>query len=339
MAQIFRTHLIHRRYDEVYISPHLDDVVFSCGGRILKARASGQMCLVATVFTCEGKGCSKIPLEVRARVGDMAVRREEDRRAMDALGVDFLWLEHEEAVFRSPLYHTVRGTFFRYREDDRRMALRMAEEVERIGREVQARRLYVPLGVGNHVDHRMMCDVGLFLAERSAEPWDVFFYDDAPYAFFPHLVAYRMRALGVRSDTDDRWDQTSLWEKTRQTYMEMMRLSSVRAELGNWVLRGAAQAVILFRFFRDTHGVRRRRLMLSADVCDITSVFPAKMTAVAAYESQVTNVLGDLETFRWLQQQYSRRLGHVGVLERAWRAHPMPLSDDRRDRYHQRARG
>lgn len=309
--------LHERQYDEVYISPHLDDVVFSCGGRILQTVANRQSCLVITVFTGEPDGAASIPAEVRARIGDMAVRRDEDRRAMKQLGADFFWMEHAEAIYRHRTYHTVAGTFWRYRASDRLLAQLLADQVEEIARQIRARRLYFPLGVGNHIDHRVLCDAGMHLSHRPARPWEIFFYEDAPYAFIPHLVQYRLKAMGARSD--ERENQKSLWARTREAHACMMRVPSVRAYLGTPLLRGLAFAFVFSRFLLDAYRLPRRRLVLSAEVCDISAVFPAKLAAVAAYGSQITNVLGDLETFRMLHEEYCRSLGHSGVVERVWR--------------------
>ena len=43
------------QYDQIYLSPHLDDVVFSCGGAVARGVQAGQRVLVVTV-------CSKPPL-------------------------------------------------------------------------------------------------------------------------------------------------------------------------------------------------------------------------------------------------------------------------------------
>lgn len=309
--------LHHRQYDEVYISPHLDDVVFSCGGRVLQAVANRRSCLVITVFTGEPDEAANIPAEVRARIGDMAVRRDEDRRAMEQLGVDFFWMEHAEAIYRHRAYHTVAGTLWRYQASDRLLARLLADRVEEIARQIRARRLYFPLGVGNHIDHRVLCDAGVHLSHRPGRPWEIFFYEDAPYAFIPHLVQYRLRAVGARSD--ERGNQKSLWANTREAHACMMRVPSVRAYLGTPFLRGLAFAFVFCRFLLDAYRHPRRRLVLSAEVCDISAVFPAKLVAVAAYGSQITNVLGDLETFRMLHEEYCRGLGYSGVVERVWR--------------------
>ncbi len=42
---------INKRYEHIYLSPHLDDVALSCGGRIVKQRSKGENVLVVTVFT------------------------------------------------------------------------------------------------------------------------------------------------------------------------------------------------------------------------------------------------------------------------------------------------
>src|SRR5690242_1852845 len=96
-------------YDYIYISPHLDDVAFSCGGTICTYKAQGLRVLVVTLFA----GDPQLPFpplaqtyhqlwQVPEGISPYQIRREEDEKAMSALGVDYLWLNWLEVIYRAP---------------------------------------------------------------------------------------------------------------------------------------------------------------------------------------------------------------------------------------------
>ncbi len=323
-------------FDEVYISPHLDDVAFSCGGRILRERARGQSVLVVTVFTADEGPCRKIPPHVRARVGEMSERRREDERAMRRLNVAFLWLGYPEAIFRDRAYHTLYGAFSRQVPEDRRLAAHLACELAHLLEQVRPRRVYWPLGVGHHADHRLLFEAGVMLVTRRAEgsteasrDLDVCFYEDAPYALIPYLVEHRMETAGVRAIRKESTPRRSAWARAREAYTTMMTLASVRAQVGAWALRIATRGFLLSRFAWAEWRARRGqpRLWLAPELCEIGSVLAEKLAVLAEYRSQIEPVLGDLQSYSRLRIAYSRRLASdissempaEGIFERIWR--------------------
>src|SRR3712207_2574975 len=93
-----------QQYAHVYIPPHLDDAVLSCGGRIALQCDGGARVLVVTI--CAGSAPHDAELSPFARhlhhawaLGDdpIAKRREEDVAALGVLGCDGLHLEQLDA--------------------------------------------------------------------------------------------------------------------------------------------------------------------------------------------------------------------------------------------------
>jgi LmbE family N-acetylglucosaminyl deacetylase len=334
---------VDRPFDDVYISPHLDDVALSCGGRILSERALSRSVLVVTVFTADAGPCQNIPPRVRARVGEMEKRRREDERAMERLGVDFLWLGYPEAIFRDRVYHTLYGAFSRMATSDHDVIARLASEFHELLKRVRPQRVYWPLGVGHHADHRVVFEAGVRVAEgiasrgsregsgRSADAPslslalsecgngpDLYFYEDAPYALIPHLVEHRLDMVRARSLQEHTLESCSIWARTRDAYAAMMSLASVRAEVGRWAWRAAAYGFLLVHFARGRRAQRRAspRLWLVPELCEIGKVLPHKLDILAEYGSQIAPVLGDLHSYVRLRLAYSQRLatlalGHV----------------------------
>jgi LmbE family N-acetylglucosaminyl deacetylase len=91
----------------LFLSPHLDDAVFSCAAQILAEVARGRRVVVATLFSA---GC----------VRTYRLRRSEDREAMEMLGAEPLWLDLPDAPFRNRFYRSFRTIIFGTAKSDHR---------------------------------------------------------------------------------------------------------------------------------------------------------------------------------------------------------------------------
>jgi LmbE family N-acetylglucosaminyl deacetylase len=183
------------RYDEIYVSPHLDDGVYSCAGRILKARRAGLRVLVVTLF---GDGALEPLSQVTGRFADFETRRAEDRAAMAHLDADYVWLNFPDFVFRKPGFGDVMRIAFPF--------LRLpSSEIQRgVLRELLALfedrlapggLVRFPFAIGFHPDHRIAFDVGR--AVHALGRFRVEFYEDIPYTLAPVMVSLRLRYLGI----------------------------------------------------------------------------------------------------------------------------------------------
>ena len=173
----------------LFISPHLDDVVLSCGGLVALASERGEQPIILTVFASAPASATDLshldrlhaawgmpgatPREVVER------RRAEDRAASAVLGARSVFLEHFDAIYRVGRY-TSRGALFGARhEDDEALARSIGEELVHHWTTLGKPRVYLPLGLGDHVDHRIVADAAAGLSVRGAEVWR---YEDFPYA-------------------------------------------------------------------------------------------------------------------------------------------------------------
>src|ERR1700690_3085189 len=82
----------------LFVSPHLDDAVFSCAARILREVDGGTDVTVATVFS---HARPRSPMR-----REYVARQEEDRIALGLLGAKPLWLGLLDAPCRSPFYNS-----------------------------------------------------------------------------------------------------------------------------------------------------------------------------------------------------------------------------------------
>jgi LmbE family N-acetylglucosaminyl deacetylase len=122
-----------------------------------------------------------------AAAGDlMARRRVEDERYAYFAEASVVFLDMPDAVFRG--YEGDTELLGAPREDDEAPFERLREEIDRL----EPQRIYFPLAVGGHVDHRLCREVGVRLLEeprRWVMPGPdyagiVAFYDDFPYALW-----------------------------------------------------------------------------------------------------------------------------------------------------------
>ncbi|MBK9237034.1 MAG: PIG-L family deacetylase [Rhodoferax sp.] len=172
------------RYRAVIVSPHLDDAVFSCGGRIAQLVGEGPV-LVLNLFT---RYLSDLKIH-GAVLGDE--RYEEEASAARFLGFESRNLGELDAPFRRDDYRQL-GNLFRppIRQDLDWLPTLRAKVFAELAK-LDYQELYVPLGVGWHVDH--------VVTHMVFEPWaereHLLYYEDAPYCGIPHSVRYRLNEL------------------------------------------------------------------------------------------------------------------------------------------------
>lgn len=168
----------------VYLSPHLDDAVFSCGGLIARQGANDETVTVVTV--CAGDTpvgeLTPMAVDLHRRWGGagspIAARRAEDRMACGRLGASAVHLEVPDAVYRwaegEPMYPEESSLFGSLHPADADLVTRLAALLE--DKCPAQARLYCPSVLGGHVDHRLT----RMAAERLGRP--LWYYQDMPYA-------------------------------------------------------------------------------------------------------------------------------------------------------------
>ena len=166
----------------LFISPHLDDAVFSCGGTLARLSAEGWQTILATVFTKSVPNPTGFALECQldkglsAGVDYMALRREEDQRAAKKAGVNgLLWLDRPEAPHRG--YEGAPDLFGEIRQGDEIWAA-IAEDLRGLIRRYGPGIIFAPQALGGHVDHRQVIRAALDVVPTEQVLW----YRDLPYA-------------------------------------------------------------------------------------------------------------------------------------------------------------
>lgn len=198
----------------IFLSPHFDDIALSCGAtaaRLTRMGACG-VGLVVCAAPAPTKAISEYARELHkrwesansARTGRTIndVRREEERGAMRVLGLEPVWLDVPDAIYRhgatgAPYYTSDEQLFGKVTAEDRRaLGLKLVEEINRVAHERAPRgriRVFAPLGVGRHVDHQLV----FWAARRLGPRYGVLFYEDFPYAARPDALEARINELNV----------------------------------------------------------------------------------------------------------------------------------------------
>jgi GlcNAc-PI de-N-acetylase len=209
----FFEQLRHPRYDEIHVSPHMDDTAYSCAGRILQRRHEGARILVVTVF---GNGKGELDSGDTGTFSDYKKRLEEECAVMQQLQVDHVWLNYPELLFRKNgasdlLRYLLPFMSLSGAAHDDLFETLLALLSERLA---PAGEIFFPFGVGFHPDHRVLFDVGRAL--HGLGRFRVTFYEDVPYATVPALRALRLSYLGAPS-------RFGLWRATRDLNVFLFR--------------------------------------------------------------------------------------------------------------------
>ncbi len=171
----------------LYLSPHLDDAVLSCGGLMHKQKQAGDRVVALTV--CAGdppKGeFSRFAQELHQRweldpARVVATRRAEDVAALEVLGAEAIHFATPDCIYRTdqagwPLYASEQALFGTLHSAENVLIRRIADKIAGLARTLGRCRIYAPLGVGHHVDHQ--------LTRRAAETAGGIsaYFEDYPY--------------------------------------------------------------------------------------------------------------------------------------------------------------
>ena len=233
----------------IFLSPHFDDIALSCGGMAVRLSKMGAKCIGITV--CAAPAAANEPLSPFAEMlhgqwesasgstveAINAVRRQEEQASLKLLGLEPVWLDVPDAIYRrgasgDHLYNSEETLFSKVAPEERQQLVpHIAEEIRRVAGEKGARgrvRVFAPLGIGNHVDHQLV----FWAARRLGPRYGVLFYEDFPYA--SRAGALQARLDGLRMPVQPR-----LVPITEQIGIKIAAISRYKSQLD--VLFGSAE--------------------------------------------------------------------------------------------------
>jgi len=241
----------------IYLSPHLDDAVLSCGGQIAQLVRAGQVVRVVTVFAGDvpaDAANSPFVQELHARwgLGDNppAARRAEDRAALEILGARATHLPFPDCVYRlgrmgAPLYPARDAIFGTVAE----VEVPLIDEVVRALRRLRVphdARVILPLTAGHHVDHQIVRTAGeQWCKMRDAQRRiQIAYYEDYPYAENQDEVTAALREETLQAELIT-MDEDALAAKVTAIACYRSQISTFFADQAEMAARVRAYAEVV----------------------------------------------------------------------------------------------
>jgi LmbE family N-acetylglucosaminyl deacetylase len=168
----------------IFLSPHLDDAVFSCGGLLSYLAGQGVPTKIVTIFSDQVSDPTHLTdyalsLHTRWETGDVLrqTRQQEDTNACRLLGAEQVHLGFFDCIYRtlpdgSPVVTSDEELFVEIKPGEEALVRQVADKLTGIlsGKNV----CVCPLGLGHHIDHQITRKA----VEQSQKP---LFYTDLPY--------------------------------------------------------------------------------------------------------------------------------------------------------------
>jgi LmbE family N-acetylglucosaminyl deacetylase len=279
--------------DSLYVAPHADDVPLSCASRLLSEVEDGLSVTVVSVF-----GDPQAP----AHQGLARRRVREISLGLPPAAARHASYARFESLSGAPL------------PEDEAWVNEAAAALADARHRMRARHVYVPLGVGGHIDHRLAHDAAL-RAFESGEGRNVFLYEERPEAFVRGAVRMRLGQIGARlpAGAAEAADDTSLAAFLFAYHVP----GSLRGDLKGWGerargIRGAARHWRGARSWNPGKGLGPRLHPLLHETPDAALPAVQELIGEAAASARAADRMAALAS------RYARRLGAHGHAERLW---------------------
>jgi len=162
----------------LFISPHLDDAILSCGSYMEQQSDQGHSILVATIFS---KGNDN---------SNHNERRLHDKNSMKIVGATALHLNFTDAPFRNSSLCSFSSLLFHHESPhEKELVCQIEKAIDTLIKSKNVDECYFPLGVGGHVDHNLVYHAGLNISIN--RKCTCYFYEDAPYNTILHWTDIR----------------------------------------------------------------------------------------------------------------------------------------------------
>lgn len=185
----------------LFLSPHYDDIALSVGATVAELRDLGfapESVVIFGDYPDPDQALSAFANQLHDGWGlnaetVIASRRAEEAAASAVLGATSSVLPFRDAIYRGHRYLSDDHLFDRPVPDEAALPDAIIAALQ-LGRDPKPDvRVYAPIGIGGHVDHQLTFEAGRRLANAG---WDVWFYEDVPYAMKPGAPSTRFAAIG-----------------------------------------------------------------------------------------------------------------------------------------------
>lgn len=298
-----------KKYQAIFISPHLDDAVFSCGGRIQHELKKGPV-LVINFFTDYPENIKQMGVSLGKE------RLSEEKNAATFLGYESKNLMELDAVLRNPHYKKITNLFKNITVEESAYVESLRNKIFLALNELSFETIYVPLAVGWHVDHQILFQVFL--------PWlgkkNIKFYEDAPYCFVKDLTRLRLNQLGEKNMIQFNVKELQELESAALNSFKKMGLFMARP----FYLRYFVSLIgvfVLRKIIRFQNNQKLNLPALRADILELSeNELQVKINAIKCYASQFKVFFKSEENYRTDYQSYLKQnqMANLKPFERYW---------------------
>lgn len=241
-------------YDAIYLSPHLDDAVLSCGGQIHQMTKAGNSVLIVSIMAGDGPstGLSDFAhgLQERWQLAHdaSAARRREDKAACRVVGADHFHMDLLDCIYRqdpvsgAALYTSEESLFGELHSVDVQLAVTLAQAFANLP---EADGVFAPLTVGHHVDHQ--------LTRLAAESWlgssNLAYYEEFPYTLSGE-------ALPAEVADEHRWRSSIVRLSTTALSARIEAIACYRSQLSTFFRDDSDLAQSVTQYSREVGGER-----------------------------------------------------------------------------------
>lgn len=185
-------------FDALYLSPHFDDTVLSCGGNIHRRVGRGERVVVVTVCAAPPPNdLSPFAQSLHARWGALQLpegfnpsgslpfdRAQEDREALKRLGAEWVHLNYHDCIYRRAegrwLYDSEESLWGEVSPLEMFLVDELAKTFNDVARLKPTAEVWSPFAIGDHVDHKLVKLAAS--AWRKKSGWRFRYYADYPYS-------------------------------------------------------------------------------------------------------------------------------------------------------------
>ena len=257
----------------LFLSPHYDDIPLSAGATVRHFADRGLTPETLVVFGSEpDRGQQLSPFaqqmhQVWGLTADQVIasRYAEETAAASILGATTRVLPFRDAIYRGHVYLSDPDLFGVPALSEASLPTEIVESLE-LGESPDAgTRIYAPLAVGKHVDHQLVHRAAKDLATSG---WDVWFYEDIPYALKPDALEIRLAEIrepaGIRLEPVASIPAESVWDRKidailrypsqlETVFRQYVGVGTTRREISEALMNyavGAGDGVLAERFWR-----------------------------------------------------------------------------------------
>ena len=292
---------LKQKKQHIFLSAHLDDAVFACGGLIAKAVSLGCPVDVITLYAREVDPETLPAQQKKSAIYEQ--RKAEDRAALEPFGITPTWAEFTERFHRPPWLPNALHVFSTPLDGtlhDFDNAISIEPYISKLILDNPDAQFFVSLGVGNHYDHVELFLFSLKAAIDLGQLHRFTFYEEG------YAIGTRMRKRHpVTQNATWKW-----WQAPASRNIQWLIMSNLMAS--------RAKGKPVFEYLPEKY----RNLQWTVKPESIQGYEEAKLDAMRKYETQYKMLGGD-GMFKKILPQYHK---YWGGAEPYWYAQDMSTS-------------